>query len=374
LGTFAAIMAAALSIVNLRYETAVPLPAREEDAYSLARAAIRIGLGCSLILTALFIFVAPHVFDAAMQQKLMPYIWWLPIALALASATQALTSFVIRRGAFGELAAARLAQGLSGPAVQIGAGVAGFGVAGLLIGQAVSQGGGFLRLWKYFHNARKNLGPLPPTVDLLKRYQRFPKISLLPAFINALGLQLPILLVGHTHGVQAAGIIAVIFRILGGPVAILGAAASQVMVSEGAKLRREGQNTVPLMNSTIRRQLIVTSPALILTPLMPWLFPLVFGPKWAEAGIYSLALVPTLIIIAVFGPTIGILDIYERQDLQLFRESIRVVSMFVAVYAASLAGGSMWAIVLALSIALIGNCVFGYFLAVSAARRDSHTK
>ncbi len=44
LGTFAAVMAAALSLVNLRYEVAVPLPQKDEEAYSLALAAMRIGL------------------------------------------------------------------------------------------------------------------------------------------------------------------------------------------------------------------------------------------------------------------------------------------------------------------------------------------
>jgi O-antigen/teichoic acid export membrane protein len=362
LGSFAAILAAALSVTNLRYDAAVPLPQKDEEAYSLAMAAIRIGVIASFVITLLFIGFAPFIFDAAMTKALMANVWWLPIALMLAAATQVLTQFAVRRAAFGELAAARLVQGVTGPAVQIGAGVAGLGVVGLLIGQAASQSGGLIRLWKSARKLRRTFAGVPPACQLLKRYERFPRVSLLPAFINALGLQLPILIVARTHGVAAAGLILLIVRVIGTPLAILGLAGGQTLVADAARLRREGRSALAIVNRTIGRQFVLTSPILLATPFLPWLFPRIFGAQWAEAGRYALVFVPALVGISVLGPTFAIFDIYERQGTQFMREIVRVVTIIVAVIIARRVSGGTMAIIGALSVAMILNLVFGYWL------------
>ena len=373
LATFAAIMAAALSVVNLRYEIAIPLPARDEEAYALTLATIKIALAGAALTTGAFVACARFIFDAEMVGRLMPYIWWLPLALFLAGATQTLTQFAIRRGQFGELAAARLVQGISGPAVQIGTGAAHFGVSGLLIGQAVSQTGGMVRLWRNFRRAGKAFTSIPPAMELLKRYQRFPRISLLPAFLNAFGLQLPALVVARTHGAEAAGLVALIFRIVGTPIAIFSSAGGQVLLSEGAKLRRENQSVVGLINRTLRRQMLIYAPFILGVPLLPWLFPKIFGARWEAAGWYALALGPALIVRALFSPTDAILDIYERQDLHLVREIVRTVIFIGCVVIASAFGGSMWAIVIALSAGLMVNALLGYVMTISAAKRAAAT-
>jgi O-antigen/teichoic acid export membrane protein len=370
LGTFAAIMAAALSVVNLRYEVAIPLPPRDEEAYSLSRCLVKICLATSICLTGLFVLLAPRLFDDQMVRNLMPQIWWLPLALFFGGALQVLTNFAIRRGAFGELAKARLVQALIGPAVQIGLGAAGLGVVALLLGQAAAQTGGLLRLWRYFQLAGKHLEALPKAAEQLKRFDRFPKIALLPAFINAFGYQLPILLVGRMHGVAAAGLVALIFRVAGGPITIFSLAASQVMVSDGARLRHSAQSVLPLMHRTIRRQFFIALPALLATPLLPWLFPMIFGERWADAGRYAVPLVPALVVMGIMGPTHVALDLYERQDLQFVREVVRILTLFIAVSISKLCGGTMWAIVVTISAALMCNSVLGYVFAVRSVRES----
>lgn len=369
LGTFAAILAAALSVVNLRYEIAIPLPQRDEEAYSLTLATIKIALAGAVLATLAFIGFAPVMFEQALVNRLMPYIWWLPLAIFLAGATQTLTQFAVRRGEFRELAAARLVQGISGPAVQIGAGALQFGVSGLLIGQAVSQTGGMLRLWRSFRKAGETFVSVPPAMDLLRRYKRFPRISLLPAFLNAFGLQLPVLVVGRAHGAEAAGLVALILRVVGTPIAIFSSAGGQVLLSEGAKLRRENRSTVGLIHKTLRRQALIYVPFILGAPLMPWLFGKIFGARWEAAGWYALALGPALVVRALFSPMDAILDIYERQDLHLIREIVRTIIFIGCVIGAKLLGGSMWTIVIALSIGLMANALLGYLLTVHTASR-----
>jgi O-antigen/teichoic acid export membrane protein len=373
LGSFAAILAAGLSIANLRYDAAVPLPKSDEEAYSLAMAAIKIGVGTSVVITLLFIGFAPSIFDAEMTKALMPHVWWLPIALMLAAATQVLTQFAVRRAAFGELATARLVQGVTGPAVQIVGGWAGFGVAGLLIGQAASQSGGLIRLWKSAHAFRRNFVSVPPSRDLLKRYERFPYVSMLPAFINALGLQLPVLIVAWLHGAKAAGMVLLVARV-GTPIGILTVAGGQTLLAEASALRREHKSTLPAVHRTVRRQLILNLPIALMIPFMPSLFPLVFGARWIEAGTYAALLLPAILIAGVISPTFWIFDIHERQNVQLVRECVRVVTIVVAVLIAKYSSGSVPSIIIALSATMTVNYLFGYLLVVKVAKMDSSTE
>jgi len=288
----------------------------------------------------------------------------------LAAATQVLTQFAVRRGAFGELATARLVQGVTGPAVQVAAGFAGLGVVGLLVGQAASQSGGLFRLWKSAQAVRRNFASVPPAGDLLKRYERFPRMSLLPAFINALGLQLPVLIIAWLHGAVAAGMVLLVARV-STPIGILTTAGGQTLLSDAAQLRREQKSTVQAVHRTVRRQLLLNLPIILTIPIMPWLFPRVFGPQWREAGTYAVILLPAIVTGGVLSPSFWIFDIHERQGTQFIRECVRVVTMIIGVLIARWISRSSEAIIAALSVVMIANYALGYLLVLQIAKKDA---
>jgi O-antigen/teichoic acid export membrane protein len=164
-------------------------------------------------------------------------------------------------------------------------------------------------------------------------------------------------------------LILLINRIFGTPVSILASAGGQTLVSEAAKLRREGLSTAPALRTVIGRQFLLLGPLLLVVPFLPWLFPRIFGPDWVEAGRYGLALAPAIVIQGMLGPAGVILDVHERQDLHLLRELVKIPTMIGAVYAAKFFGGALWAIVILLSVALAVNSMFGFWLAYRTAKR-----
>jgi O-antigen/teichoic acid export membrane protein len=361
---FAALLTAGLSVVNLRYEVAVPLPEDDADAKKLVQSSILIALGVSVLMTVLIWVLSPVFFEADMLIQIKRQIGWLTLGFATGGIVQVLTQFAVRRGEFFLLAKTRLIQGVAGPSTQVLAGFSNLGTAGLLIGQVVFQAGGVLGLWRCYRKVLPASSSTNSTLTVLRRYENFPRISLLPAFINAFGLQLPVLVVGKFHGAEAAGLIGLVFRIVGGPMAIIASSSTQVILSEGGRLRRGGSSIQPLFAKIFRQQLVFSVPLLLVTPAFPWLFRYIFGQAWEEAGKYSLLLGPAIVIQSACSPFGAILDVLERQDLHFAREIIRVVLLCLSVWVASRFGGTLWALVATLSMALvltgIITCLFAW--------------
>jgi O-antigen/teichoic acid export membrane protein len=110
-------------------------------------------------------------------------------------------------------------------------------------------------------------------------------------------------------------------------------AMAQVYDSEAAALRRNAGESGParpmrrLMWKTIKTASLLGLPILAMAAAAPWVFPLVFGADWAEAGAYAVPFGLMSYISFAFIPVGGTVDVLERQDLHLVREGVRLVLM-----------------------------------------------
>jgi len=131
------------------------------------------------------------------------------------------------------------------------------------------------------------------------------------------------MLVG-SYSVASLGQFNLAWRCLEVPLALINAAVGQVFFHKLATLR-PGQMR-PLVRQVIKRVLIIgTAPFVLLYIVSPWLFPLLFGSSWTEAGSFARALTPWLFILLVTSPLSTLFVVTENQDWLL---------MFSVVYAA----------------------------------------
>jgi O-antigen/teichoic acid export membrane protein len=368
LAAFIAIFTPLLSIVNARYEIAIPLTQTDTEARSLADSSIFIGFAVAFIASFAAWFLVPVVFENNLALNLRRHFWWLPLALIVGGGVQVLTQVAIRQRDFPILAKARLAQGVLGPGVQIALGFINAGYLGLLIGQLASQFGGIVGLSKSFFKLGNEKVANASKLMLLTRYRNFPRISLFPAFINAIGLQLPIIAVAKLHGAESAGLIGLVFRVIGAPVSILASATSQFILSEGGKARRSDLPVGKIFSETLTQQLWLSIPLLLSVPAYPWLFEKLFGERWVESGYFGVILGPAIIIQACCSPLGSILDILERQDLHFLREILRLIFLASAIWIGVYVIGTIWALVVALSVSLIATGLTTVLFAKAALR------
>ena len=71
--------------------------------------------------------------------------------------------------------------------------------------------------------------------------------------------------------------------------------------------------------------MLTIGPVILVALLAPFVFSLVFGDEWTEAGVFAAILAPMFYVQLITNPTHGTLIVLERQDLHLQREIARLL-------------------------------------------------
>ena len=329
---YASMLSILLVVGSWLYELAIPLPSEEGEAANLLVLSLLIVVKMALLCGAgLWLFGGVFVGWLG-EPGLQPYLWLLPLSLLGAGAYQALNMWATRMQAYGAVAKTKMHQSIGAAGAQIGFGLAVGGAFGLLAGDAVSRMFGGTTLARL---ALKGSGEAVRGTSwqgmwaMAKRYRRFPLLSAWPTLMNAMLLQVPAFLLTASYGTEVVGWYALAQRVLGLPLFIIGTAVSQVYMGEASRIAQEDRGAVArLFWRTAKSLVLVGLPLmLVMAWAAPWCFGVVFGGEWQESGVYVRALSAMFFLQLVTIPLGSNLVVFERQDLHLLREVIRLVLM-----------------------------------------------
>jgi O-antigen/teichoic acid export membrane protein len=169
------------------------------------------------------------------------------------------------------------------------------------------------------------------------------------ALLNRSGLYLPPLLLAAFYGPQVAGYFALGQRVIGLPSMVISKSVADVFMGEAAQLVRADPHALErLFVKTAKRLTLIGAPPLaVLAVGAPWVFALVFGEGWREAGVYVQLMSVAFLGQFVTTPLEATFAVTERQDLGLARHAIRLV---LVVGSLSLAHWAGWGPVVAISL------------------------
>lgn len=332
---FLSIMALALVAAPARYEVALLLPEDEESALHLLAAA----LICVFLMTALLAGVVLichfHWILPASVAVLKGHLWLLPASVLAGGFYQSLSYWAMRRGGYKQIALSKFTKVGSQVATQLGAGVAIHGSLGLLLGDAVGRAMGSIRFFRVLlRDHKEQMRTIRPArvMQLAARYRDYPLVSMWGSLINASGLALPALFLAQYYGAQQTGWFALVNQVLGVPGALIGASIAQVYTSEAAKLSRSDPGRLlDIFRKTTRRMIYLgVAPCVLFMVLAPWLFDVVFGGAWHEAGEYARCLAFMFYAGFINSPVTMTLNILERQKSQLAWDASRLVLTVLA--------------------------------------------
>jgi O-antigen/teichoic acid export membrane protein len=329
LQVFISLMGLALIASTGRYEIAVLLPKDEES--SLHVLALAVLCVCITTMAAAGIVVVCHYHQVLPASVLIlkGHLWLLPFSLLGGGLYQALSYWAMRRGRYKQIAAAKLVQVGTQVGTQLGAGFVTHGSLGLLIGDAVGRIMGselFLReLWRDYAGQIRAIR-LSRMVQLAIRYRDYPLISMWGALLNVSGLALPSLFFAQYYGAQNTGWLALDNRVLGVPAALIGASIAQVYSAEAATLTySDPDRLMYIFIKTTRRMLYLGfGPCVLLMFFAPWIFQLIFGHAWREAGEYARYMAFMFYAGFLDSPVQTTLNILERQRAQFVWDAFRL--------------------------------------------------
>lgn len=334
LAVYSSLLGILSTVAALRYELAIPLPEKDEDAAALVVLSLSIVVGMSLLVGAGVWLLGERIVKWTNAQALKPYLWLLPVGVGFVGAYQVFYYQALRRRAFKAIASTKLSQGIAQTCMNIGMGFLRLGIPGLLIGNIVGQAAGLTTLASLAFKKQNIFSHKTGNSNLVRialRYRRFPLISSVPAIINATGLQIPVLLLSGLYGSQVAGWFALATRVMGIPLSLLAGSAGQVFFAEAGKAIRNRQDIKAMFWNTIKQQVYMALVIALFMPLLPWIFNITFGSNWREAGVYAALFSLALLLQFVTSPIGGALDVLERQDLHFIREVFRILCLCGAI-------------------------------------------
>lgn len=351
-GVFSVVNAIAMvagTAAALRYELAVPLPEDDDDARALVSLGLLAATVSSLVLLVLTAVLTPVLGELLSLGEHAPWLLAVPVLALTYASFQVLNQWALRQQRFLVTARRNVVQSVTTVVAQLLAGVRG-GPGGLLGGVAVGQALGAAvllpgsRLGRGMHRSRWRA--------VASRYRRFPTVLVPAGVINASGFYLPVIVVAATYGASAAGWLGFTQRILALPITLIGQATAQVYLSELARIRRErAGDELRLFASTSTMLAVVgTAIGLGILLLAPPLWTVVFGDQWRVSGLMAQALAVSLALQLLASPLSQTLVVFERTGVQLGWDSVRFVSVTLAVYLAWYAGLGVTAAVWALSL------------------------
>lgn len=327
-GVFAYVMAIALvltPVAALRLELTIPLPTSKAEAGLLARLAGASAAVCCAVCALVIAFFGGALDDSS-NLELMPWLWLLPPIVLFTSWYVVLSQLAITDRQYGAVATRNLLQGTATAGSQLLLSLVTRTGGGLLTGWLIGRIAGVLAMFVRYPRYVLVEKPFRGGADILRRYKRFPLVFTPAALLNALGTQLPLLLIGGLFGATQAGYLGVAQRIVEAPAALFSAAVSQVFVGELAERVRSGQrhNTTAYLRSSMLLGIFGLSLALGAILLGPIVFPWLLGQQWAQSGAYAQAIGVWVGVGFIVSPLSQVYSVYQRAGLNLALDIFRV--------------------------------------------------
>jgi O-antigen/teichoic acid export membrane protein len=336
LGLFTATLSILALAGGFRYDLALPLPNEDEDAANLFvffLFLLSVTTICFLIIIFLFGDIILSFFNI---DSLKTYMVLLIIGFFGTSLFGALTYWVTRRRDYTRITYTRIYQSAGGSFSKILLGLYSFNPVGLVIGYLLSQILGIGTLVRYmWKNDRACFASLsyPRMLKNAKIYIKFPLYSFPAGIINTLALQLPVFMLSAIYGLKEVGMFSLAYTLLVFSSSLISTSLSQVYYAEVSKMMREHSKEIKnLYISTTRKLLIVGVPIIMIPCLLaPFIFPIIFGDVWKEAGFYCLPLSLVAIANFVISPT-SMLSGYGFNHWALIWDIARTTLIFVSFY------------------------------------------
>lgn len=351
-------------IASLRYELSIMLPESEDEAANLLGVSLIIVLAISLLTVFIIWWGGEILLNLINAPNFVPFMWLVPLTVFFSGAFTVLNYWNTRTRRYGRLSIAQVTTSLSATIGQLGAGVAGFGTGGVLIGASV--GGKMLAtsvlgglIWKDDRGIFLRSIRWRKMIQGIKRHRKFPLYGTWSGLLNTISWQLPTFLLSFFFSSTVVGYYALGFRVLQLPMSLVGQAIGQVFFQRATEAKAQG-DLAPLVEGAFRCLVMIgLFPMLMIAVIGKGMSVVVFGANWAEAGVYMQILAIWAFFWFTSSPLSILFSVLEKQEFGLKLNGV----LFLTRLGSLSLGGYLGDARLALFFfAATGILVYGYLI------------
>lgn len=332
---FIAITSILGSVANGRYELAIMLPDKDEDALNLLALGFIISSSLSLIILTLVILFNKTFAGYLGNDDIAFWLYFVPITIFLNGLWNVLNYYNNRTKNYKNLRDAHIIRSLVSAVVNLVVGFLKNGAAGLVSGEVFSRLISNYSLLKNTLKKRQVISAvtLKQMIFMARRYKNFPIISLPSSFISTLYPHLFSVSLSSLYNVSVLGHFYMAQRVLGIPITLLSASVGQVFFQSAVQEKVQTGQARVIFKSTVKKLLIITIPFfVVLYFIIEDLFAFVFSDDWRIAGTYSKLLIPVFAIRLVSSPVSMINTVFEKQIYGLIISIVLLVSYISVVF------------------------------------------
>ena len=304
-----------------RFELALGLPKRRGQAVTLLHLAVCVtlltGVGTALVIGLAGSTIAGWLGGTDWHT----YLYILPLSMVLFCLFQITNYWLNRCAAFKRMAGAKVIQTGTTALAGILAGLMGANAVGLIVatvlGYAMGTAAALAMCWREFKPAlngysARRLGAAA------RKYGSFPLQSAPGGLANIAALQLPVMLIAFSYSDEAVGQFGLMMRVVAVPSVFLGYAAGQVYYHAITENIAHGRPVFELLSRGAKMLAVVALlPYGVLLFFGQPLFALIFGPEWAQAGLFASILAPGFFMRFIASSLSLALPALHRNDLAM---------------------------------------------------------
>ena len=322
-GVFALYMSVAsiLSVVATgRYELAIMLPKKDEDAINIVVLSIIISFFVSFIALLIVFFFNAQITSLLGNPKISNWLYFIPITVLLTGVYQSFNYWSNRKKQYKRLATTRVIQSGTTATSNLGMGFSGFGSTGLILSGVIGQGAATAILgrmvWKEYKYKVKQVKRLK-IFALIKKYRKLPIYNLPNAIIDGFRLSGINILIAKYFMTATLGQFSLAWKMLQIPMSLISSSLSQVFFQKVSHARKSDLNFI-IKKFIMKASLISTPIFLIMYFFAQDIFVFVFGESWKLAGEIASVMSPWLFLNFLSAPMANVFIVLDRQDIVLF--------------------------------------------------------
>lgn len=336
---FVAIASIFGSIANGRYELAIMLPKKDEDAINIFALGFIITVIVSFIILLLVISFHDHFVTALNNESIGIWLYFIPVAVFFTGVYNILNYFNNRKKYYKDIANATVIKSIIIATIQLSIGFLKGGVSGLISGQLISQMFANMRLFRNILKDKLLIAKISKVkiIALAKKYKDFPKFSMWAVLANTLSYNFTNILISLFYNVATLGFYSLVQRVLGMPSALIGNSIGQVFFQEAINEKQLTGKAIHSFSSTLKKLIMIGIPSFgVLFFIIEDLFAFVFGEEWRIAGTYAQIVIP-LFFIRFVSSTISTINIvFEKQKIGLYINMLLLFSTICIFYISNL--------------------------------------
>ncbi|MCD5380539.1 oligosaccharide flippase family protein [Candidatus Gracilibacteria bacterium] len=320
-------------IATGRYELAIILPEKDEDAINLiALSMILVSVFCFFVFILVLVF-NDQIVSILKAPNISSWLYFTPISIFFMGLYQNLNSWINRKKQYKKQALSKVVQNATIGSSSLGLGFSGIISSGLIMGLIAGQGvvASFLGLltWRRDKSLFKKINSLQ-VIHMGRKYIDFPKYDIAASLSSVSSQQIVHILFNSLFGSTTAGYYYLTQRMLGAPISFLASAILDVFKQKAAKDYKKHGNAKVIYKSTFKKLLVLSIiPTTIIYFFAIDIFVFMFGENWKEAGIYAQILAPMLLFRFLANPLSFMLYIANKQIINLYTQLLSIIILLL---------------------------------------------